>query len=400
MGSATIVKFATLILYCALFVIGVSFRGHRVYVTSAGSNFLVMTTMVFGSICILGFYNSLIGFGVKNALINSTLVLSVFLYWLAVTAEPVKSIRSIQNIVVAYALFSATLSVIQFHWYSFLPLVNGYVQLKVSQNELSHLAADLFDEGSGLLKPFGLFQDHLDNGFVLSVAAVLVMSQLFFGKKSYLVQNLLATVLFGSVVYLTHSRNSMMIFVIGLLTVIAFKSRLFRALSIKHTFLVNIVPLIIYLLLMGTAIFHAATSGEFDSITSRVYTWTTVYVKYFLHGGVPGVLFGYGVSPLRDEQSDPEIWAIDNTLVQAYMYCGLLGVIVFFGWWLWLSTRLLKMAAQSCDYRLVGIYALLVQYLIIGALNATLFVLPVAPVVLVLSYLSFRIYEQNGMRQF
>lgn len=393
-GSATAAKFATLLLYLSIFIIGLSFVGNRISLTAENSKFLIITTAAFGFMLVFGFFNSIVRFGIKNALINSSMVLGVFLYFLAVLSRPEKVIHKVQNVFSSYALISAFLSILQYYWYAYLPLVGGYVQFKISKTELSNLATDIFNHDTGMLKPFGLFQDHLANGFVLSVAAVFITSKLLFDAKSGKTMSsklfkLIAITILGWVVFLTDSRNSMLVFIIGLLAVFAFKSRSFRISSINHPILINLLPLILYLSLMAAAVVHTATSGEFDSIAARVFTWAVVYTRYIIHGGLSGILFGYGVTPFRDEQSDPDLWALDNTIVQAYMLCGLVGVIVFMGWWFWISARLLKMAAFCGDAKLIAIYVLSVQYLVIGAFNATLFAVPITPVFLVLAYLGF-----------
>lgn len=404
-GSASVTKATIFSLIIFLFCIYAlhSHSSPRRYSNDKNSpskKYQLFTTIVFGYFLIVGFLNSSIYFGMRNALINLILLVPIFIYLFAPLIKNADlSLNITFNIFLKYAFVSAVLSFIEFIMYSAIPVVNTYVEIMLQRREHDNLASGIMDT-ENIVKSFGLFNDAFINGMVLSMAAVSLCAYLLYKKKKKVLAPLFALTILISGIFLTQNRNSMLILAIGIIVVFLFKNRQIRVWCGNFPLRVGFLWFVIYIGLAWITVWHVDTSREFTSLTSRVITWKVVLNKYVMHAQLDRILFGYGISSFVDEQRDSELWALDNSMVQIYMYCGAIGIVLFNVWWIWVSTRLLRIAVITSDYRQIAVYTLFVQYFIAGVYNTTTVLMPTALLVILLGYLSIRIGAYHPKESF
>lgn len=404
-GSASMNKVAIVSLLMFLLSIYAlhshSSSGYYNNVKNASSNrYYLLTTIFFGYFLVVGFLNSAIYYGMKNALINAILLTPIFIYLFAsLIKNPAISLKITFNIFLIYALVSSVLSFFEYVMYSKIPVVNTYVQILHQQSKHSNLVPSLLDK-ENILRTFGLFNDSLINGLVLSMAAVFLAAYLLYYQQKKVLAPLFALTILISGIFLTQNRNSMLILAIGSIVVFLFKNRKIRVWCNNFPLFVSFLWFVIYIVLVLITVWHVDTSRDVTTLTSRVITWKVVLNKYIMHAQLDRFLFGYGISSFVDEHRDRALWSLDNSMIQIYMYCGAIGIVLFNMWWIWVSTKLLQIAVITSDYRHIAVYTLFVQYFIAGVYNTTTVLMPTALLVILLGYLSIRIGAYHSKESF
>ncbi len=353
----------------------------------AAQEYFKHTSLAFGYILLVGFiisiqqYHDIIYSTIRLIMFACVFQYIFFIFWQNHT------LIFVERILIGFSLLTAVFSLIEIIHIAALPPMLNYIDFMAAANVDDHTVAGLVREGK--ISAFGIFRDGFTNGMVMAIAETVVCANILFEKRN-IIPNILLMVILLVGIYFTESRNCYLSVITGKVSLILIK--LIHNKGHTYPKFIAAFWLLICAIIMSWTVMHYYNSNEIvienDSVSSRVYSWSVVFDKYIMHGNIFNIAFGYGISQWGGIYQDEDLWALDNIFVQIFMYSGFIGVLAYIYWWFRMSAMLLRIAISSMDYLCIATYTVFNQFLLVGIFNATLFVAPATPIILILGYLA------------